>query len=63
MFNGKGIPQGRAKVLEPLVRLYCEGDGTGLGLATCSCIAATAATSHLQKSRVAEPVAVSFPAN
>ncbi|MEW1808960.1 response regulator [Pseudarthrobacter sp. NPDC080039] len=41
--NGKGISVGdRARVVEPLVRLHREGDpaGSGLGLATCSRIAA-----------------------
>ncbi|WP_311262645.1 response regulator [Pseudarthrobacter sp. BRE9] len=41
--NGKGISVGdRARVVEPLVRLHRDGDptGSGLGLATCSRIAA-----------------------
>ncbi|MGN7150834.1 GAF domain-containing sensor histidine kinase [Arthrobacter sp. SAFR-179] len=40
--NGKGIaPEDRQRVLEPLVRLHREGDGqgSGLGLATCRRIA------------------------
>lgn len=40
--NGKGIvPEDRQRVLEPLVRLHREGDGTGsgLGLAICRRIA------------------------
>lgn len=40
--NGKGIkPEDRATVLEPMVRLNREGDGsgTGLGLSTCKSIA------------------------
>ncbi|MFC0456068.1 ATP-binding protein [Arthrobacter liuii] len=40
--NGKGIaPKDRQRVLEPLVRLHREGDGqgSGLGLATCLRIA------------------------
>ncbi|MEO5315519.1 response regulator [Pseudarthrobacter sp. CC12] len=41
--NGKGISLGdRVRVVEPLVRLHRDGDpgGSGLGLATCSRIAA-----------------------
>ena len=43
--NGKGIDVAdRERILDPLVRLHREGDppGTGLGLATCSRIAAAA---------------------